>query len=158
MLVDATRCRPQARYRHRPRKQWHHQRPHPPCQQHQRKAAEYGPLGLHIKSFYLFVLWCAHDTSLCCRGASQPSSALGPLMMGCGAPLRAEAKQGLPALAQYDLWHSVVIGGIPNVSAPPLNTRDVRRRRMSGVDRKGLFKARDYAPCLPDLYQSLKQF
>jgi len=67
-------------------------------------------------------------------------------MMCRGAPLRAEAKQGLPALAQYDLWHSVVIGGIPNVSAPPLSTRDVRRRRMSGVDRKGLFKARGTTP------------
>ena len=109
------------------------------------RELEYGPLGLHTKSFYLFVLWCAHETSLCCRGASQPSSALGPLTMCGGAPLRAEAIQGLPALAQYDLWHSVVIGGIPNVSALPLSTRDVPlrssrskgRRRMSGVYRKG---------------------
>ena len=66
-------------------------------------------------------------------------------MMCGGAPLRAEAKQGLPALAQYDLWHSVVIGRIPNVSAPPFSTRDVRRRRMSGVYRKGR-TARGTAP------------
>ena len=121
----------------------------------------YGPLGLHTKSFYLFVLWCAHETSLGCRGASQPSSALGPLTMCGGAPLRAEAKQGLPALAQYDLWHSVVIGGIPNVSALPLSTRDVplRSPQRKAENVGGLSKRengqRNYAPSLPDLYQSL---
>ena len=125
------------------------------------RELEYGPLGLHTKSFYLFVLWCAHETSLCCRGTSQPSSALGPLTMCGGAPLRAEAIQGLPALAQYDLWHSVVIGGIPNVSALPLSTRDVPLRcpQRKAENVGGLSKRengqRNYAPSLPDLYQSL---
>ena len=78
-------------------------------------------------SFHLFVL-CKRlervrtKTSLCCRGASQPSSALGPLTMCRDARLRAEAPIEFTRRGPVRPG-IVVIGRIPNVTTPLIEIR-----------------------------------
>ncbi len=101
------------------------------------RGPKYVDLQIAHMSFHLFVLCKRFErvrtkTSLCCRGASQPSSALGPLTMCSDARLRAEAP------IEFTRPGIVVIGRIPNVSALPLKyTRCTQGGECLGVCRKG---------------------
>ena len=99
-------------------------------------------------SFHLFALCMRFErvrtkASLCCRGASQPSSALGPLTMCSDARLRAEAP--IEFTRRGPVRPGIVaIGRIPNVSALPLKytrctfTSDVKKGgECLGVHREG---------------------